>query len=102
METEKSWHQYLILNSHGDGLKKNSLQNVFLYLRFAKSDFGNFWMEGEEIHADRGKWRPEKEPGVMTETDYVALAGWLEYTGLEVSEKTLKKAVAAVAKWEEK
>lgn len=101
MITQDNWREFLIMNANADGLKRGSLQNAILVLKFSSQKYGKFWMVGDKIHADHGEWRPEKEPGEMVETDYTALRGWLEYAGLDPNEKTLKQAVEVVAKWKD-
>lgn len=105
MINEENWRQHLIMKADGDGLKSTSGMNVALILQYERR-FSNIfaWNEfGQEVYLMRrppwdisGKhshWRPRK----LMETDIVACAGWLEYTGMSAKINDVGRIIVRVA-----
>lgn len=100
-----NWRQHLIMKADGDGLKSTSGMNIALILQYERRFAGIFaWNEfAKEVYLMRrppwdvsgkpGYWRPRK----MIETDIVACAGWLEYTGMAPKINDVGRIIVRVA-----
>lgn len=102
---ESNWRQHLIMKADGDGLKSTSAQNVALILQyerrfagiFAWNDFANevYLMRRPpwDVSGPQSQWTPRK----IKNTDTVACAGWLEYTGMSPRINDVGKIIGRVA-----
>lgn len=102
---EANWRQHLIMKADGDGLKSTSAQNIALILQYEKRFSGIFaWNEFAnevylmrrppwDISGPQSFWTPRK----IKDTDTVACAGWLEYTGMSPKINDVGKIVVRVA-----
>lgn len=102
---ESNWRQHLIMKADGDGLKATSGMNIALILQYERRFADIFaWNEfAKEVYLMRrppwditGKhsyWRPRK----IMETDIVACAGWLEYTGMSPKINDVGRIIVRVA-----
>lgn len=102
---EENWRQHLIMKADGDGLKSTSGMNAALILQYEARFAGIFaWNDfAQTVYLMRrppwdmtgtpGHWRPRK----LKETDRVACAGWLEYTGMSVKISDMGRIITRVA-----
>lgn len=103
--TEANWRQHLIMKADGDGLKASSAQNIALILQYERRFSGIFaWNEFAnevyllkrppwDVSGPANYWRPRK----IKDTDAVACAGWLEYTGMSPRMGDVGKIIVRVA-----
>lgn len=101
----ENWRQHLIMKADGDGLKATSGMNVALILQYERRFAGIFaWNSfAAEVYVMRrppwdisGRpsfWRSRK----LQETDIVACAGWLEYTGMSAKINDVGRIIMRVA-----
>lgn len=103
--TAENWRQHLIMKADGDGLKSTSSQNVALILQYEKRFSGIFaWNDFAnevyllrrppwDVSGPQSFWTPRK----IKDTDTVACAGWLEYTGMSPKINDVGKIIVRVA-----
>ena len=88
-----NWREFLIFDELGERLKRNSIQNVMLVMRFDTKSFGHFKKDDKVIIVEGGMWNQRPEPRTMTEGDIIAIMGHLEYCGLKAGRVSVKRAI---------